>query len=243
MTDRRIVLGFEDFDDDPPKRGATDAFGRPVVPRAAPAEPPADPRADDDPPTRPGALRPRDATEPVPAGRESPSAGFARPVSGSGGPPPSSPGLGMPSSGPGLGTPPTGPPPAGPGYGPPPSAPPPGGQPYGPPPSGPPPGGSPYGPPPGFAPGPAPGAWAPVALVAPAPPGGAVVSLVLGIVGLVVCGLLCSVPAIVFGHIAMSQSAALPGRPGHGMALAGTILGWIGTLIWVIVLAVILGGV
>ena len=56
----------------------------------------------------------------------------------------------------------------------------------------------------------------------------AVVSLVLGILGMLCLGPLCSIPAIICGHIAMSRikkdRAALSG---DGMALAGLIMGYL----------------
>lgn len=71
-------------------------------------------------------------------------------------------------------------------------------------------------------------------------------SMILGILGLVCCWLVTSIPAIVLGHMAKQEIAASGGRQGgQGMAQAGFIMGIIGTalgvlgLIWfVFVLAV-----
>lgn len=58
--------------------------------------------------------------------------------------------------------------------------------------------------------------------------GSATASLVLGIAGLVVCPLVCSVLAIIFGNKAKGKIAADPNLEGEGLAKAGVILGWIG---------------
>jgi hypothetical protein len=61
-------------------------------------------------------------------------------------------------------------------------------------------------------------------------------------VGALVCGLLgVSIPAIVLGHIALSQIKASGGRQGgRGMALAGLVLGYV-ALVIVVVVFVLLG--
>ncbi len=58
--------------------------------------------------------------------------------------------------------------------------------------------------------------------------GQAVASLVLGIAGIVVCPLVCSIIAIILGGQAKKRIAADPTLEGDGMAKAGVILGWIG---------------
>jgi uncharacterized membrane protein len=63
----------------------------------------------------------------------------------------------------------------------------------------------------------------------------ATASLVLGIVGLFVCPIICSVIAIVLGYSARNEIAASGGRmTGDSNATAGIILGWIGLAIAVI---------
>lgn len=62
-------------------------------------------------------------------------------------------------------------------------------------------------------------------------PGKATASLVLGIVGLVICPLVCSVLAVVFGKQAKDQIAANPGMGGAGLAQAGVVLGWVGIVL------------
>ena len=63
----------------------------------------------------------------------------------------------------------------------------------------------------------------------PAASGAAITSLVLGICGLVVCPLVCSVLAIVYGKRAQREIAASGGRVGgDSYASAGIITGWVG---------------
>jgi hypothetical protein len=58
----------------------------------------------------------------------------------------------------------------------------------------------------------------------------AVWALVCGCLGLFL-SLLASIPAIILGHLSMSQIKKNPGMRGHGMALAGLILGYICTIL------------
>jgi hypothetical protein len=55
----------------------------------------------------------------------------------------------------------------------------------------------------------------------------AIISLVLGILGLVLLFGVASVPAVILGHIARKQIRERD-EDGDGIALAGLILGWIG---------------
>lgn len=141
-----------------------------------------------------------------------------------------------------------------PGYGPPGYAPPPG---YGPPPGFGPPadgalgygppsdhGAAPgYGPPPGFGPpgfGPPPGyGYGPPVWVPPRPTDGlAIGAFTTSLVGLVTAGMLfvpilaCPVGAVL-GHLALRRIAE-NGKQGRGYALAGVIIGWVGTAILVL---------
>ena len=68
----------------------------------------------------------------------------------------------------------------------------------------------------------------------------AVASLVLGIAGFVVCPLICSVLAIIFGLQAKTKIRQDPSLQGEGMAQAGFILGIIGLAIGAIVLVIII---
>ncbi len=58
--------------------------------------------------------------------------------------------------------------------------------------------------------------------------GVAVASLVLGILGLILLGPFGSIPAVICGHLALSQFKRKPEGPGgNGLALAGLILGYV----------------
>jgi uncharacterized protein DUF4190 len=73
--------------------------------------------------------------------------------------------------------------------------------------------------------------------------GTAIASLVLGIAGLVICPLVCSILAIIFGNQAKSKIAVDPSLEGEGMAKAGVVLGWVGvafTIVWIIAFVAIL---
>lgn len=64
--------------------------------------------------------------------------------------------------------------------------------------------------------------------------GNATASLVLGIAGLVVCPLVCSILAIVFGNSAKRKLEADPSLEGEGFAKAGVILGWVGIALFAV---------
>ena len=66
-------------------------------------------------------------------------------------------------------------------------------------------------------------------------------ALVLGILGLFVCPLICSVLALIFGYRARGEIDASGGRMGgRGSATAGIVLGWIGVAL-VAVFLILLG--
>ena len=69
--------------------------------------------------------------------------------------------------------------------------------------------------------------------------GKATASLVLGIAGLIVCPLVCSVLAIVFGAQARNEIDRSGGRlAGRGTAQAGVVLGWIGVALCILGLVI-----
>src|SRR4051812_43416605 len=68
----------------------------------------------------------------------------------------------------------------------------------------------------------------------------AVASLVLGIAGFVVCPLICSVLAVIFGVQAKNKIRQDPSLQGEGMAQAGFILGIIGLAVGAIFLVIII---
>ncbi len=83
-----------------------------------------------------------------------------------------------------------------------------------------------YPPPPGYQP--------PPGYAAPPPPthSKATLSLVLGIISLVACGLFTGIPAMITGRTARREIAASHGRlGGDGLAQAGFITGLIGTVL------------
>ncbi len=59
--------------------------------------------------------------------------------------------------------------------------------------------------------------------------------MILGIVGLVCCGIFASVPSIILGYQAKNEIRASGGmQTGEGQAKAGIILGWIGVALTVL---------
>jgi hypothetical protein len=77
-------------------------------------------------------------------------------------------------------------------------------------------------------------------------PGTATASLVLGILGLVLCPIICSVLAIVYGHQARQEIERNPSLGGAGTANAGYILGIVGlalygilVLVWLVAVAAV----
>ncbi len=73
--------------------------------------------------------------------------------------------------------------------------------------------------------------WQPV----PPTPGKAIAALILGICGFVICPLIPSILAVVFGSQAKNEiDASRGGLGGRGVAMAGLILGWIGIALCVL---------
>jgi len=72
-----------------------------------------------------------------------------------------------------------------------------------------------------------------------APDGNAIASLVLGILGITVIPFICSILAVILGHISIGD-AYKRGERGSAIATAGVILGWIGVAVFA-VLVVFLG--
>jgi hypothetical protein len=75
---------------------------------------------------------------------------------------------------------------------------------------------------------------------APGRPGSglAITSLVLGIIGLIGVIFVISVPAVIFGAIALARANSGRGS-GRGMAIAGLVLGILGTLLSVFFITII----
>ncbi|MEW9531455.1 DUF4190 domain-containing protein [Microbispora sp. NPDC049125] len=74
---------------------------------------------------------------------------------------------------------------------------------------------------------------------APGTNGMAITSLIMGIVGLVVCGF-TAVLGVILGHVAISQIKRT-GEQGHGMAVAGLIVSYIAIAAWILLAVVWLG--
>lgn len=95
-------------------------------------------------------------------------------------------------------------------------------------------------PPPHAGPYPPPGYWPPY----PPPPQNstyAILSLVMGIMGLTVLGLIGAILALVFGNLAKNEIAQSQGRlTGEGYARTGVTLGWISIGIHIAVVVIIL---
>jgi peptidyl-prolyl cis-trans isomerase B (cyclophilin B) len=58
----------------------------------------------------------------------------------------------------------------------------------------------------------------------------AIASLVLGLLTPLCCGFFTGIPAIICGHISLSKCSKNPNLQGKGMAIAGLILGYVGTI-------------
>jgi hypothetical protein len=65
----------------------------------------------------------------------------------------------------------------------------------------------------------------------------AVASFVLGLAGLFVCPIVCSIIAVVLAHQARHRLRADPELEGVGLAKAGLILGWVGVGFGILVVA------
>ena len=74
----------------------------------------------------------------------------------------------------------------------------------------------------------------------PAPPanGKATTALVLGICGIALCPLILSIPALVLGYQARGEIDRSGGtQGGRGQAIAGIVMGWIGLVLGLLILA------
>jgi len=66
---------------------------------------------------------------------------------------------------------------------------------------------------------------------------GSIWSLVLGILGISLCGPFTAIPAVICGHIAISKIKKSSGAlTGGGMAIAGLVLGYVGIAIMVVLI-------
>jgi len=70
----------------------------------------------------------------------------------------------------------------------------------------------------------------------------AIWSLVLSLMGLFCCGLFTGIPGVVCGHLALSKIEKTPGLEGHGLAVAGLIIGYFAAVAWIFYL-IFFGGI
>jgi hypothetical protein len=73
-------------------------------------------------------------------------------------------------------------------------------------------------------------------------PGNATASLILGIVGVVFCPIIASIPAITLGYSAKREIRANPGLGGDGMASWGIGLGYLGLAFGVLIVLLAVAG-
>jgi hypothetical protein len=73
-------------------------------------------------------------------------------------------------------------------------------------------------------------------------PSNATASLVLGILGVVFCPIVASIPAIALGHAAKREIRANPGLGGDGMASWGIGLGYVGVAFGVLIVLLAVAG-
>ena len=59
------------------------------------------------------------------------------------------------------------------------------------------------------------------------PPPNAVLALVLGILGMVMCGICTAVPGLILAQGALATTSQYPGHPDQGVAKAAQIVSWI----------------
>ena len=64
----------------------------------------------------------------------------------------------------------------------------------------------------------------------------AVVALVLGILGLVMCSVCTAVPGLILANGALATTSQYPGHPDQGMAKAAQIISWIGIGLFILLM-------
>lgn len=70
----------------------------------------------------------------------------------------------------------------------------------------------------------------------------AICSLVLSLLGLFCCGFFAGIPGIICGHLALSKIEKNPGLQGHGLAMAGLIIGYFAVVAWLLYI-IFFGGI
>tara|TARA_B100000902_G_C26782431_1_gene655723 strand:+ start:136 stop:543 length:408 start_codon:yes stop_codon:yes gene_type:complete len=66
----------------------------------------------------------------------------------------------------------------------------------------------------------------------------AVLALVLGILGLVMCSVCTAVPGLILAHGALATTRQYPGHPDHGLARAAQIISWVSIIVFLLVIAI-----
>ena len=69
----------------------------------------------------------------------------------------------------------------------------------------------------------------------------AVVALVLGILGLVMCSVCTAVPGLILANGALATTSQYPGHPDQGMAKAAQIISWIGIGLFILLMLFYVG--
>ena len=64
----------------------------------------------------------------------------------------------------------------------------------------------------------------------------AVLALVLGILGIVMCSVCTAVPGLILANGALATTSQYPGHPDQGMAKAAQIISWIGIGLFILVM-------
>lgn len=64
----------------------------------------------------------------------------------------------------------------------------------------------------------------------------AVLALVLGILGLVMCSVCTAVPGLILANGALATTSQYPGHPDQGMAKAAQIISWIGIGLFILLM-------
>lgn len=71
----------------------------------------------------------------------------------------------------------------------------------------------------------------------------AIVSLISGLAGIFFFPVIGGIIAIVTGNMAYKETRSFPAtRSGDGLATAGTVLGWISLMLWIIICCVLVSG-
>jgi putative exporter of polyketide antibiotics len=69
-------------------------------------------------------------------------------------------------------------------------------------------------------------------------------AMILGILGIVLCGVFAGIPALILGNNAKKEIGMSGGmQTGNGMATAGVVLGWVSIAFTIISILLIAGGV